>query len=79
MNHATASAAVGVGISVSTIPAAAFLGVTAAIGELSKSLSALAVLGANVLVMLISGSLTLVVQRAVTSRGSDPSTLPRVP
>ena len=74
-----ASAAVGVGISVTTIPASAFLGVTAGIGELSKSLSALAVLGANVLMILISGSLTLVVQRAVTWRGGDTSTLPRVP
>jgi Domain of unknown function (DUF389) len=43
-----ASAGVGVAISVTTIPAAAFLGVAAGIGELSKSLSALAVLGVNV-------------------------------
>lgn len=59
-----ASAAVGVAISVTTIPAAAFLGVALGIGELDKSLSALAVLGVNIAMMLIGGSITLAVQRA---------------
>ena len=59
-----ASAAVGVAISVTTIPAAAFLGVALGIGEFGKSLSALAVLGANIAMMLIGGSITLAVQRA---------------
>jgi uncharacterized hydrophobic protein (TIGR00271 family) len=63
-----ASAAVGVAISVTTIPASAFLGVAAGIGKLSESLTALAVLGANVAMMLLGGSLTLVVQRSAVAR-----------
>ncbi len=61
-----ASAAVGVAISVTTIPAAAFLGVALGIGEFSRSLSALAVLGANIAMMLLSGSTALTIQRLVT-------------
>ena len=63
-----ASSAVGVAISVTTIPAAAFLGVALGIGDLSHSLSALAVLGANVAMMLIGGSTALAVQRARRAR-----------
>jgi uncharacterized hydrophobic protein (TIGR00271 family) len=63
-----ASSAVGVAISVTTIPAAAFLGVAVGIGDLDHSLSALAVLAANVAMMLIGGSSTLAVQRTRTSR-----------
>src|SRR6478609_690529 len=63
-----ASSAVGVAISVTTIPAAAFLGVAFGIGDLSHSLSALAVLGANVAMMLIGGSTALAVQRARRAR-----------
>jgi uncharacterized hydrophobic protein (TIGR00271 family) len=63
-----ASSAVGVAISVTTIPASAFLGVAAGIGELSKSLSALWVLGANVAMMIVGGSLTLLVQRSAAMR-----------
>jgi uncharacterized hydrophobic protein (TIGR00271 family) len=59
-----ASAAVGVAISVTTIPAAAFLGVALGIGELGQSLSALAVLGANIAMMLVGGSAALALQRA---------------
>jgi hypothetical protein len=58
-----ASAAVGVAISVTTIPAAAYLGVALGIGEFDRSLSALAVLGANVAMMLVGGSTALAVQR----------------
>lgn len=71
-----ASAAVGVAISVTTIPASAFLGVAAGVGELSKSLSALGVLGANVSMMLVSGSLTLAIQRAAAPRNSTTSSRP---
>jgi uncharacterized hydrophobic protein (TIGR00271 family) len=71
-----ASAAVGVAISVTTIPASAFLGVAAGVGELSKSLSALGVLGANVSMMLVSGSLTLAVQRALAPNDSTTSSPP---
>jgi uncharacterized hydrophobic protein (TIGR00271 family) len=63
-----ASAAVGVAISVTTIPASAFLGVAAGIGELSDSLDALWVLFANVTMMLVGGSLTLIVQRVAATR-----------
>ena len=71
-----ASAAVGVAISVTTIPASAFLGVAAGVGELSKSLSALGVLGANVSMMLVSGSLTLAIQRAAAPRNGTTSSRP---
>jgi len=62
-----ASAAVGVAISVTTIPAAAFLGVALGIGEFGRSLSALAVLGANIAMMLLGGSITLALQRVSAS------------
>src|SRR5262249_33720173 len=57
-----ASSAVGVAISVTTIPATAYLGVALGIGKFDSSLSALAVLAANVAMMLAGGSLTLLVQ-----------------
>ena len=60
-----ASSAVGVAISVTTIPATAYLGVALGIGEFRTSLSALAVLAANVAMMLAGGTLALVVQRAL--------------
>jgi uncharacterized hydrophobic protein (TIGR00271 family) len=63
-----ASAAVGVAISVTTIPASAFLGVAAGIGELTDSLDALWVLFANVTMMLVGGSLTLIAQRVAATR-----------
>jgi uncharacterized hydrophobic protein (TIGR00271 family) len=62
-----ASSAVGVAISVTTIPAAAYLGVALGIGEFGKSLSAFAVLGANIAMMLIGGSIALAVQRTMAS------------
>jgi uncharacterized hydrophobic protein (TIGR00271 family) len=63
-----ASSAVGVAISVTTIPATAYLGVSLGIGEFRTSLSALAVLGANVAMMLAGGSLALAVQRTLGAR-----------
>jgi len=62
-----ASVGVGVAISVTTIPAAAFLGVAAGIGEFSKSLGALSVLAANIAMMLLGGSITLIVQRRLAA------------
>jgi hypothetical protein len=56
---------------VTTIPAAAFLGVAAGIGEFTKSLSALGVLGANIAMMLLGGSLTLVTQRRLARRAKQ--------
>jgi uncharacterized hydrophobic protein (TIGR00271 family) len=62
------SAAVGVAISVTTVPAAAYLGVAVAMGEAEKSLSALGVLGANIGLMLVGGSATLALQRVLARR-----------
>jgi uncharacterized hydrophobic protein (TIGR00271 family) len=63
-----ASAAVGVAISVTTIPAAAYLGIALGIGEFSKSVSGFAVLGVNIAMMLLGGSVTLAIQRGLASR-----------
>jgi uncharacterized hydrophobic protein (TIGR00271 family) len=63
-----ANAAVGVGISVATIPASAYLGVAAGMGELGKSWSALAVLLVNIAMMLLGGSAALTVQRVRAAR-----------
>jgi uncharacterized hydrophobic protein (TIGR00271 family) len=65
-----ASSAVGVAISVTTIPAAAMLGVAAGLGKTSQALGALGVLGVNVAMMLVGGSLTLIAQRAMGRRGT---------
>jgi uncharacterized hydrophobic protein (TIGR00271 family) len=62
------SAAVGVAISVTTIPAVAYLGVALAVGEAEQSLSALGVLGVNVGMMLVGGSTTLALQRVLARR-----------
>jgi uncharacterized hydrophobic protein (TIGR00271 family) len=63
-----ASAGVGVAISVTTIPAAAYLGVAAGVGELDKVLGALAVLAANVVMISVGGTGTLLTQRRLTRR-----------
>jgi uncharacterized hydrophobic protein (TIGR00271 family) len=63
-----ASMGVGVAISVTTIPAAAFLGVAAGIGEFSKSLAALGVLATNVAMMLVGGTTVVAIQRMLASR-----------
>jgi uncharacterized hydrophobic protein (TIGR00271 family) len=71
-----ASSAVGVAISVTTIPAAAYAGVATGVGEVDKAWSALAVLGVNVAVLLMAGTLTLLVQRR-WGRGSTSSEMAR--
>lgn len=58
-----ASAAVGVAISVTTIPAAAYLGVALGTGQFRPALPALGVLAANIALMLAGGSIVLAVQR----------------
>src|SRR4051794_15573581 len=60
-----ASAAVGVAISVTTIPASAYIGVAAGVGQTGKATGAVAVLGINVACLITSGTLTLVAQRAL--------------
>jgi uncharacterized hydrophobic protein (TIGR00271 family) len=64
-----ASSAVGVAISITTIPAAAYLGVAVGVGQADKAPGALAVLAVNVAVLLIAGTATLIVQRWLTARG----------
>lgn len=60
-----ASSAVGVAISVTTIPASAYLGVAAGVGEVDKAAGALLVLGVNVVMLLAGGASTLLLQRAL--------------
>jgi uncharacterized hydrophobic protein (TIGR00271 family) len=60
-----ASTAVGVAISVTTIPASALLGVAAGLGRLDQVLGALAVLGINIALILTGSTLALVTQRAL--------------
>jgi Domain of unknown function (DUF389) len=64
-----ASSAVGVAISITTIPAAAYLGVAAGVGEEAKAWGALAVLGVNVAMLLVAGTLTLFVRRKLAEGG----------
>ena len=61
-----ASSAVGVAISVTTIPASAYLGVAAAVGEGVEARGALLVLAVNLAMLVVGGCLTLLVQRAWT-------------
>jgi len=63
-----ASSGVGVATSVTTIPAAAYLGVAAGLGELAKATGALGVLGVNVAMLVVGASATLALQRALMSR-----------
>jgi hypothetical protein len=63
-----ASSAVGVAISVTTVPAVAYLGVAAGAGERGHTLSGLAVLSTNVAMMLIGGSAALALQRMIALR-----------
>jgi uncharacterized hydrophobic protein (TIGR00271 family) len=67
-----ASAAVGVAISVTTIPASAYLGVAAGVGEAGKAAGALAVLAINVAMLIAGGALTLALQQTLTRRAAKP-------
>jgi uncharacterized hydrophobic protein (TIGR00271 family) len=62
-----ASFAVGVAISVTTIPAAAYIGVAAGIGEWHGAGGALVVLAVNLAVLLVAGTVTLGVQSLISS------------
>jgi uncharacterized hydrophobic protein (TIGR00271 family) len=57
------SVVVGVAISITTIPAAAFIGAAVAVHDPAALSGALAVLGANVGLILLTGTATLAVQR----------------
>ena len=63
-----AGAAVGVAISVTTIPAAAYVGASIGLGQTTNTAEALVVLGVNVLMLLLGASAGLVVQLAVARR-----------
>jgi uncharacterized hydrophobic protein (TIGR00271 family) len=67
-----ASAAVGVAISVTTIPASAYLGVALGAGGIDHALGALVVLAINVALMITSGTMTLLVQRVLPNRSGAP-------
>ena len=67
-----ASAAVGVAISVTTIPAAAYAGVAAGLGDGEDFLRGMAVLGVNVTALLVTGTTTLVIQRLRSGGGAPP-------
>ncbi len=58
-----AANAVGVAISVTTVPASAFFGVALAFGEPDRAWGALEVLAINLSLLVLAGSLTLVLQR----------------
>jgi uncharacterized hydrophobic protein (TIGR00271 family) len=63
-----ASSGVGVAISVTTIPAAAYLGVASGLAELSEARGALGVLAMNIAMLVVGASATLALQRAVMGR-----------
>ncbi len=67
-----ASTAVGVAISVTTIPASAYMGVAIGAGGAGEALGALVVLLINVSLMIVSGSLTLALQRWIPNRSGAP-------
>jgi uncharacterized hydrophobic protein (TIGR00271 family) len=63
-----ASSAVGVAISVTTIPIAAYLGVAVGLGELDKATDSLGVLGVNVTMMVTGAVATLAIQGVLMRR-----------
>jgi uncharacterized hydrophobic protein (TIGR00271 family) len=67
-----ASQAVGVAISVTTIPASAYLGVAIGGGGIEHALGALVVLAVNVSLLIVGGTLTLLVQRVLPNRSGAP-------
>jgi uncharacterized hydrophobic protein (TIGR00271 family) len=67
-----AAAAVGVAISVTTIPASAYLGVAIGGGGVGQAGGALAVLAVNIALLICTGSLTLLVQRILPNHSGAP-------
>ena len=65
-----ASSGVGVAVSVTTIPAAAYLGVALGLGKTGEAWGALGVLGANVAMLVVAASATLVLQRVLSRRAT---------
>jgi uncharacterized hydrophobic protein (TIGR00271 family) len=67
-----ASTAVGVAISVTTIPASAYLGVALGAGGIEHAMGALVVLAINVALLIVGGTLTLLAQRLHPNRSGAP-------
>lgn len=65
-----ASSGVGVAVSVTTIPAAAYLGVALGLRQSGEALGALEVLGANVVMLVVAASGTLALQRVLARRAT---------
>ena len=65
-----ASSAVGVAISVTTIPAAAYLGVATGFGEIGEAAGTLGVLSMNITAMVVGATIALAVQERLRGRGS---------
>lgn len=63
-----ASSGVGVAISVTTIPTAAYLGVAGGLGELSEAGAALGVLATNIAMLVVGACVTLALQRGLMRR-----------
>jgi uncharacterized hydrophobic protein (TIGR00271 family) len=67
-----AAQAVGVAISVTTIPASAYLGVAIGGGGIDRAGGAVLVLVVNIVLLIATGSLTLLVQRYLPNRSGAP-------
>jgi uncharacterized hydrophobic protein (TIGR00271 family) len=65
-----ASSGVGVAVSVTTIPAAAYHGVAVGLGESGNALGALEVLGTNLAMLVVAASGTLVLLRLLARRAA---------
>jgi len=65
-----ASSGVGVAVSVTTIPAAAYFGAALGLREQGHALGALEVLGTNVALLVLATSVTLVCQRVLARRAT---------
>jgi uncharacterized hydrophobic protein (TIGR00271 family) len=72
-----ASAGVGVAVSVTTIPAAAYLGVALGLGNADQARGAVAVLSANVAMLVVGAACTLALQRVLARRETTLRTLRR--
>ena len=68
LSTAKSGALIGVLISVTTIPAAANIGIAAALGDWDTSLGSAAQLAVNLLAILLAGTLTLWIQRLLYHR-----------
>jgi len=63
-----AASAVGVAISVTTVPASAYFGVACALGEWNEAWGAIAVLGLNLALLVVGGTITLWLQLRFTPK-----------